>query len=94
MSDSEPLVRKRKRRSRSRTDLLLVFDPTQKVPDAVLDAIIEEWLIPCLVEKFLRDRDITQWRPHSQAYQSQLRDEDLGEHQPKLPGVHRSGPTI
>ncbi len=59
MSDSEPAVQKVKQRVRSRTDILLVFDPAQKVPDPVLDAIIEEWLIPCLVELFLAERGIT-----------------------------------
>ena len=48
-----------KRRTRRRADTLLVFDPTQKVPNLVLDAILEEWLVPCLVEQFLRERGIT-----------------------------------
>jgi hypothetical protein len=39
---------------------VLVFDPTQKVPDSVLDAIIKEWLVPSLAEQFLRERGITQ----------------------------------
>jgi hypothetical protein len=59
MSDSGPPVQKVEQRRRSRTDILLVFDPARKVPDAVLDAIIEEWFIPCLVEQFLRERGIT-----------------------------------
>jgi hypothetical protein len=42
-----------------RTDTLLVFDSAQKVPDAVLGAILEEWLVPCLVEQFLGERGIT-----------------------------------
>ena len=48
-----------KRRYRRRADTLLVFDSTQKVPNLVLNAILEEWLIPCLVEQFLRERGIT-----------------------------------
>ena len=49
-----------KRRTRRRADTLLVFDPTQKVPNLVLTAILEEWLVPCLVEQFFRERGITQ----------------------------------
>ena len=48
-----------KRRTRRRADTLFVFDPTQKVPNVVLNAILEEWLVPCLVEQFLRERGIT-----------------------------------
>ena len=48
-----------KRRTRRRADTLLVFDPAQKVPDPVLDAILEEWLVPTLVEQFLREHGIT-----------------------------------
>jgi hypothetical protein len=59
MSNPKPLVQKRKRRRRSRTDILLVLDPGQKVPEAVLNAILEEWLVPCLVEEFLLERGIT-----------------------------------
>jgi hypothetical protein len=59
MSDSEPAVHRVKQCRRSRTDISLVFDPAQKVPDPVVDAIIEEWLIPCLVERFLGERGIT-----------------------------------
>ena len=66
MSDLEPLVHKHKQLRRSRTDILLVFDPAQKVPDAVLDAIIEEWLIACLVEQFLAERGITRQSLSSQ----------------------------
>ena len=29
------------------------------LPRPVLDAIVEEWLVPCLVEQFLCDRGIT-----------------------------------
>lgn len=60
MPESEPGVQKGKRRRRSRTDILLVFDPAQKVPDTVLRAIVEDWLIPCLVEQFLGEQGITQ----------------------------------
>lgn len=48
-----------KKQTRRRADTLLVFDPAQKVPGPVLDAILEEWLVPCLVEQFLRERGIT-----------------------------------
>ena len=47
------------RTRRRRADTLLIFDPAQKVPRPVLDAIVEEWLVPCLVEQFLRERGIT-----------------------------------
>jgi hypothetical protein len=68
MSDSKPAVQKVKKRVRSRTDILLVFDPAQKVPDPVLNAIVNEWLIPTLVEEeFLCDRGFTQHPPHSLA---------------------------
>jgi hypothetical protein len=44
---------KGKRRSRKRrTDTVLVFDRAQKVRDHVLKSIIDEWLVPCLVEEF------------------------------------------
>ena len=56
MSDSEPPLQKGKQRRRSRTDILLVFDPGQKVPEAALNAILEEWLVPCLVEQFRGER--------------------------------------
>jgi hypothetical protein len=63
MPESEPGVQKVKRRRRSRTDTLLVFDPAQKVPDAVLGAVLEEWLVPRLVEQFLGERGITRNAP-------------------------------
>ena len=47
------------RRTCRRADTLLVFDPPQKVPNLVLNAILEEWLVPCLMEQFLRERGIT-----------------------------------
>jgi len=50
---------KQARACRKRADTTLIFDPAQKVPGAVLDAILEEWLVPCLVEQFLRERGIT-----------------------------------
>lgn len=59
MPKTEPGVQKGKRRRRSRCDTLLVFDPTQKVPDAILKAIVEEWLVPRLAEQFLMERGIT-----------------------------------
>ena len=43
---------KGKKRPRRRRDTTLVFDPSQKVPDHVLKSIIDEWLVPCLVEEF------------------------------------------
>lgn len=54
---TSPAAGKRIRRC---ADTLLVFDPAQKVPDSVLSAIIQEWLVPSLIEQFLRDRGITQ----------------------------------
>ena len=50
---------KKKRARRRRADTMLVFDPAQKVPDSMLNAIVEEWLVPCLVEQFVRERGIT-----------------------------------
>jgi hypothetical protein len=47
------------RSRRRRADTPLIFDPGQKVPGPVLDAIVEEWLVPCLVEQFLRERGVT-----------------------------------
>jgi hypothetical protein len=44
---------------RKRADTALIFDPAQKIPGPVLDAILEEWLAPCLVEQLLRERGIT-----------------------------------
>ena len=58
MSEPRP-NRSNTKRSRRHKDTLLVFDPAQKVPDFVLDAVVEEWLIPTLVEEFLRERGIT-----------------------------------
>jgi hypothetical protein len=52
-----------KRCRRSRTDALLVFDPAQTVPDSVLKAITEEWLVPRLVEQFLREHGSMQPPP-------------------------------
>jgi len=48
-----------KSRRHQRAGTTLVFDPAQKVPGPVLDAILEEWLIPCMVEQFLRESGIT-----------------------------------
>ena len=47
------------KRSRRRTKTQLVFDPAQKVPDHVLDAILEQWFVPALIEQFLQERGIT-----------------------------------
>lgn len=57
------------RTRRRRADTALIFDPAQKVPRPVLDAIVEEWLVPCLVEQFLCERGITReshFRPLSE----------------------------
>lgn len=48
-----------KPRTRRRADTQLVFGPAQKAPDQVLDAILEQWLVPALVEQFLCDLCIT-----------------------------------
>ena len=48
------------RARQQRRDTALVFDPRQRVPDPVLNAIVNEWLVPCLVEQFLRERGFTQ----------------------------------
>jgi hypothetical protein len=59
MQDAEPSTFQKSRVGRRRTDTTLIFDPAQKVPGPVLDAILEEWLVPSLVEQLLRERDIT-----------------------------------
>ena len=59
MPGSETGPQKKKRTRRQRPDTLLVFDPKQKVPDPVLNAIVNEWLIPTLVDQFLRERGVT-----------------------------------
>ena len=56
MPDSETDRQNKKRVTRQRSDTLLIFDPPQKVPDSVLKATLEEWLVPCLVEQFLREQ--------------------------------------
>jgi hypothetical protein len=43
-----------KRPRKRRADTVLVFDPEQNVPEHVLKTIIDEWLVPCLVEEFFR----------------------------------------
>jgi hypothetical protein len=57
MDQCTPQTKPRARRKRA--DTALIFDPAQKVPDPVLDALLEEWLVPCLVEQFLREHGIT-----------------------------------
>lgn len=47
------------RTRRKCADTTLIFDPAQKVPGPVLYAILEEWLVPILVEQFLGERGIT-----------------------------------
>jgi hypothetical protein len=59
MPDSESGPQNRTRTRRRRADTVLVFNPSQKVPHSVLDAIIDGWLVPCLVEQFLRERGVT-----------------------------------
>lgn len=44
--------RGKKRFRKRRADTMLVFDTAQRVPDHVLKAIIDEWLVPCLVAEF------------------------------------------
>jgi hypothetical protein len=56
-SESGPQNKTRSRRRRA--DTVLVFSSSQKVPDSVLNAIIDEWLVPSLVEQFLRERGVT-----------------------------------
>jgi hypothetical protein len=46
--------------TRRRADTLLFFDPAKEAPEVVLRAIVDEWLVPSLVEQFLRERGITQ----------------------------------
>ena len=59
MHETELSTFQKSRVGRRRTDTSLIFDPAQKVPGSVLDAILEDWLVPCLVEQFLRERGIT-----------------------------------
>jgi len=59
MPGSETGPQKKRRTRRRRADTTLIFDPAQKVPSPVLDAILEKWLVPCLVEQFLRECGIT-----------------------------------
>jgi len=66
MPGSETGPQNKKRARRKRTDTVLVFDATQKVPDSVLKAITTQWFLPCLVEQFLRERGFTPHPPHSQ----------------------------
>jgi hypothetical protein len=56
---SESGSQNKTRPRRRRADTVLVFDSSQKVPDSILNGIIDEWLVPCLVEQFLRERGIT-----------------------------------
>jgi hypothetical protein len=59
MPDSESGPQNKTRTRRRRADTVLVFNSSQKVPDSVLNAIIDEWLVPSLVEQFLRERGVT-----------------------------------
>jgi len=49
----------RYRQKHGRKDTVLIFGPTQKAPEPVLNAIVYEWLVPCLVEEFF-----AAWRNH------------------------------
>lgn len=49
----------RYRQKLGRKDAVLIFDPTQKVPERVLKAMVYEWLVPSLVEEFF-----AAWRNH------------------------------
>jgi hypothetical protein len=53
----------RKTTRASRKNTLLVFDPEQKVPASVLHAIVNEWLVPTIVEQFLVDQHIRERSP-------------------------------
>ena len=59
-SKPESDVKSEKRPRKQRTDTVLVFDPTQKVPDHVLESIIDEWLVPCLVGEFSLKRQLSE----------------------------------
>jgi hypothetical protein len=45
----------KKRSSRKRRDTVLVFDVNQKVPEHVRKSIIEDWLVPFLVEQLVAE---------------------------------------
>lgn len=55
-------AKKGKKQKRNSRTTMLVFDPSQRVPDEVLEAILHEWLIPSLVEQFVREGDLTTQR--------------------------------
>jgi len=59
MPGSEISPQYKKRARRQRADTVLIFDPRQEVPDTVLNAILETWLVPGLVEQFLCERGFT-----------------------------------
>ena len=40
-----------------KNDPKMIFWPT-RVPEPVLDSIIDQWLVPCLIEEFLRERGL------------------------------------
>ncbi|HEX3742212.1 MAG TPA: hypothetical protein VHV29_21115 [Terriglobales bacterium] len=52
MADSEIRGQSKQRARRKLADTLLIFDPAQTVPETVLNAILEEWLLPCLVVNY------------------------------------------
>ena len=38
-----------------RKDPVLIFDPDMQVPDAVKRALVDEWIVPALVESYFRE---------------------------------------
>lgn len=78
MPKAEPGAQKSIQHRRPRSDTTLVFDLAQKVPCCVLDAVIEEWLVPCVVEQFLCERGVTRcalaarYRPFGQEPESTM----------------------
>lgn len=43
------------RKPRQHRDVVLVFDPEQQVPQHVMQAIVDEWLVPALIESYVRE---------------------------------------
>ena len=56
-SEIGPQYKKRTRRGRADTEL--IFDSRQEVPDTVLNAILEAWLVQGLVEQFICELGFT-----------------------------------
>lgn len=59
MPEPEAGAAKKKRTRRQRSEIVFVFDPAQKVPQALLNDILYGWLFPTLVDQFLEERGIT-----------------------------------